>query len=146
MARAREIGLDYKSYASVRAASGHDVVAFLFSTNALRLRAPLPRLPVERAAKLAALRACGRLAVAQAPLSPEVVAAALGPVIDALHSAPRAHATFAQSGAALRAALGALPGSGVVLVGDTWAEAEWCSAARLAAYLPADLFFAQPVR
>ncbi len=35
--RAREIGLDYKTYAGVRAATGHDIVAFLFSTNALRL-------------------------------------------------------------------------------------------------------------
>ena len=37
VARAAEIGLDYKSYASIRAASGHDVIAFLFSSNALRV-------------------------------------------------------------------------------------------------------------
>ena len=38
--RARELGLDYKSYAGFRAANGRDIVAFLFSSNALR---PLAR-------------------------------------------------------------------------------------------------------
>lgn len=36
--RAKELGLDYRTYASVRAQTGHDVVAFLFSSNALRVR------------------------------------------------------------------------------------------------------------
>jgi hypothetical protein len=40
--RAAEIGLDYRTYASIRASSGHDVVAFLFSSNALRLLPPHP--------------------------------------------------------------------------------------------------------
>ncbi len=35
--RAAELGLEYRTYASVRAATGHDVVAFLFSSNALRV-------------------------------------------------------------------------------------------------------------
>ena len=35
--RARELGLDYKTYAGVRATTGRDLVAFLFSSNALRL-------------------------------------------------------------------------------------------------------------
>jgi hypothetical protein len=38
--RAGELGLDYKTYASVRAATGHDVVAFLFSSNAVRVMLP----------------------------------------------------------------------------------------------------------
>ncbi len=42
--RARELGLEYKTYAGVRASTGHDVVAFLFSSNALRLSAPMPAL------------------------------------------------------------------------------------------------------
>lgn len=43
VARAKELGLDYKSYASIRAASGHDVVAFLFSSNALRVSRKPPK-------------------------------------------------------------------------------------------------------
>ena len=31
---ARELGIDYKSYAGIRAATGRDIVALLFSTNA----------------------------------------------------------------------------------------------------------------
>ncbi|MEM9350184.1 MAG: hypothetical protein AAGA47_07975, partial [Pseudomonadota bacterium] len=41
--RAKELGLDYKTYAGVRASTGRDVIGFLFSSNALRLvRAELP--------------------------------------------------------------------------------------------------------
>ena len=68
--RARELGLDYKTYASVRAASGHDVVAFLFSSNALRAK---PELPEDRAARLAAMQVCGRLALTLPPLTPEAL-------------------------------------------------------------------------
>lgn len=61
MARAREIGLDYKTYASLRAASGRDVVAFLFSTNALRLLRAQDALAPEIAAKLGQIHNCGRI-------------------------------------------------------------------------------------
>ena len=63
--RAGELGLDYKSYASIRAASGHDVVAFLFSSNALRLLKANGGLPADRTDKLAALQHCGRLVAVQ---------------------------------------------------------------------------------
>ena len=36
VARAKELGLPYKTYASVRASTGRDVIGFLFSSNALR--------------------------------------------------------------------------------------------------------------
>lgn len=95
--RAAELGLDYRTYASVRAASGHDVVAFLFSSNALRLLAPAPALPPDRAAHLAAIRACGRLALAVAPLSPERVEMAARGAIDAAYPAP-VHLALRRSG------------------------------------------------
>ena len=66
---ARAMGLEYKTYASVRAATGHDLVAFLFSSNALRLIKGREVLPADRAAKLAGL-ACTRIALATAPLQP----------------------------------------------------------------------------
>ena len=40
--RARELGLDYKAYAGIRASTGRDIVALLFSTNALRLARDAP--------------------------------------------------------------------------------------------------------
>jgi hypothetical protein len=139
--RAAELGLDYRTYASVRAASGHDVVAFLYSSNALRVRPPAPALPADRAARLAAIAGAARLGLAVAPLRPQDLARAAGPALEAAHPAPAAFAPFAAVRAALRAALGAVPGDRVILVGDTAAEREWCAAGRLAFYLPAERAF-----
>ncbi|MGL4278870.1 MAG: hypothetical protein ACRCS0_00770, partial [Albidovulum sp.] len=58
--RAKEIGLDYRTYAGVRASTGHDLVAFLFSTNALRLLKDQDRMRADEAVKLAGLAGIGR--------------------------------------------------------------------------------------
>jgi hypothetical protein len=139
--RAAELGLDYKTYAGVRATTGHDVVAFLFSSNALRVTATRPVMAEERAAKLAALRACRRFSLAVAPLQASVLMQS-NPEIDEAHPSPFALARFRDIGAALRAALGKLPPDRVILVGDMALERDWCAAGRLAAYLPADRYFA----
>jgi len=141
VSRAAELGLDYRTYASVRAATGHDVVAFLFSSNALRLMAPHPVLPSDRAAKLAALRDCGRLALAIRPLDPAQVAGAGGAHLDAAFAAPALLGRWREAGATIRAALGRVPGDQVILVGDTALERDWCAAARLAGWIPADRYF-----
>ena len=137
--RAKALGLDYKTYAGVRAATGHDVVAFLFSSNALRVSLARPAMPVERAAKLAVVQ-CGRLALAVAPLTPGMVGAA-NPVLDGTWPAPYALAGFGEMRAVLRAALGKLPSDQVILVGDLGLERDWCAAGRLAGYLPAERYF-----
>lgn len=138
--RATELGLDYRTYASVRAASGHDVVAFLFSSNALRVMPARPALPLDRAERLAAIRACGRIGLSVPPLAPDALSAA-APQLDISHPAPAALAGFAQARDALRLALGKLPADGVVLVGDMALERDWTAAGRLAFYLPADRYF-----
>ena len=140
--RAAELGLDYRTYASVRAATGHDVVAFLFSSNALRMVAPDPALPPDRAAKLAILRDCGRVALAIRPLDAAQVAGAGGALLDSAHMAPELLGCWREAGAALRAALGPMPGDRVILVGETALEREWCAAGRLAGWVPADRYFA----
>jgi hypothetical protein len=137
--RAKALGLDYKTYAGVRAATGHDVVAFLFSSNALRVSVLRPAMPEARALKLAEVH-CGRLALAVAPLAPGMVEAA-NPVLDGVHPAPYALAGFGEMRAVLRAALGKLPGDQVILVGDLALERDWCAAGRLAGYLPAERYF-----
>lgn len=137
--RAKELGLDYKTYAGVRAATGHDVVAFLFSSNALRVSVLRPALPFDRVAKLAEVR-CGRLALTVSPLTPWMLEAA-NPVLDGAHPAPYALATFGEMRERLRAALGKVPSDQVLLVGDLALERDWCAAGRLAGYLPAERYF-----
>ncbi|WP_236019529.1 hypothetical protein [Fuscibacter oryzae] len=138
--RAKELGLDYKTYASVRAQTGHDVVAFLFSSNALRVRALSPVIPMAEVAKLAAIAGAGRIGLAVAPLSPSLLAS--NAVLDATHPAPHVLLPFPAMAAAIRDILGKTPGDRVVLVGDAPLERDWCAAGRLAAYLPADRYFA----
>ncbi len=139
--RAAELGLDYKTYAGVRAATGHDLVAFLFSSNALGLLAPDPRLPAAVGGKLAMIAGAARIALARPPLTPGAVAQAAGRVIDGAHPAPQPFGSFAEARARLRAATGRLPPDQVLLVGDAVWETEWCGIARLAGYLPAERYF-----
>lgn len=138
--RARALGLDYRTYAGVRAATGHDVVAFLFSSNALRVSMQHPAMPEARAVKLAEV-ACGRLALAVAPLTPGRVEAANPSVLDGVYPAPYALAGFGEMRDRVRAALGKVPSDQVILVGDLGLERDWCAAGRLAGYLPAERYF-----
>lgn len=148
VARARSIGLDYTTYATVRASSGCDIVAFLFSSNALRILKAADPLPADRALRLGAIRDCGRIVLAQPPLDPARVLAA----IEAQHRlrlegaapAPAAMASWREQRRAMLAALAPakLPSGGVLLIGDTGSEREWSEAGRLAGYLPAPRYFA----
>lgn len=138
--RAAELGLDYKTYAGVRATTGRDLVAFLFSSNALGLHARRMVPDPVRGARLAGLADCGRIALAQAPLTPDAVLAAL-PLLDAVAVAPGPHAPSALVRDRVRAALGARPAAAVLLIGDTAWERDWCAAAGLAGYLAAGQYF-----
>ncbi len=143
--RARELGLEYKTYAGVRATTGHDLVAFLFSSNALRVMRPGDALPQDRADRLASLERCARIGLTQAPLTaPALMAATEGRIDDAC-LAPEPFASFAQTRQTLRDALGKLPADTVLLIGDTALEQEWCAAGRLAGWLPAERYFAPQV-
>lgn len=145
--RAAEIGLDYRTYATVRATSGGDIVAFLFSSNALRLLRAGDLLPADRATKLGALRDCGRAMLAHPPHDPAALAAAIaaaqGVRFDAVAPAPANAAPWSVLRRDVLAALapGGYPAGGVMLVGDTARERDWSMAGRLAGYLPAERFF-----
>ncbi len=144
--RAQELGLDYKSYASIRATSGHDVVAFLFSSNALRLLKASGAMAQDRAQKLAALQRCGRLVAVQKPLTTgDVIAAATksGIDLDTVINAPDLTHTWGQTRAVILTALAPakLPADCVVAIGDTALEREWCVAGRLAGYITAEAYF-----
>ena len=137
--RAAALGLDYHTYAGARATTGRDLIAFLFSSNALRASLPRPGMEAARAARLARVEA-GLRGLAVAPLTAGAMAAA-NPVLHACWPAPPALAGWAETRTALRAALDGLPPDAVLLVGDHGLEAEWCAAGRLAGYLPAERFF-----
>ena len=135
VARAAEIGLDYKSYASIRAASGHDVIAFLFSSNALRVLPKSIVMPEDRVLKLDAMQNVDRFAALHAPLKalPEMPS----------FPAPNARHTWGETRGIILDQIHArnLPRDGVVVIGDTSHERAWSEAARLAGYVSAERFF-----
>ncbi|MBQ2260904.1 MAG: hypothetical protein II336_06010 [Loktanella sp.] len=139
--RAAELGLPYKTYAGIRASNGHDLIGFLFSSNALRVLRDGQALPADRADRLEGLVNAARHAVAHRPVTPSYLAAQ--PVIDRAFAAPR----FADSWSAMRRDLDGIavtlrqPADRFVLVGDTDFEREWVAAARLAGYVSAEAFF-----
>ncbi|MEE9427210.1 MAG: hypothetical protein V3V25_03585 [Paracoccaceae bacterium] len=145
--RAKELGLEYKTYASVRASTGHDVIGFLFSSNALRAFKHHPKLPPDRSVKLAALKDCKRIALVVSPLTPDAFLAANPSTLLGAVRAPEAHAGWSATRNAIHASLAPdkLPADGILLIGDTTLEREWSTAGRLAGYLPADRYFNQSV-
>ncbi len=133
--RAAEIGLDYKAYASIRAASGHDVIAFLFSSNALRVLPKDKVMPEDRVLKLGKMQNVERLAACHAPLKavPDMQSFA----------APNFRHTWGETRAIILGEVHKrkLPRDGVVVIGDTSHERAWSEAARLAGYVSAEQFF-----
>lgn len=143
MRRAQELGMDYKTYARVRQASGRDILGLLFSSNALRIIADGARLPEDRAGHIGAISGAQRLALVHRPHDPAMVVAA-NAAIDAATRAP----TILQSWSETAQHLGAfirdrrLPSDGVLVIGDAPLEGEWAACARAAGYLGADHYFA----
>ena len=145
--RAKELGLDYKSYASIRASSGHDVVAFLFSSNALRAFKASTPMPPDRVTKIAALERCGRLVAVQKPLTPQKmheIAEISGVELDTLVVAPNLRNNWHESREMLLSALAPakIPKDRVVAIGETMLEQEWCAIAGLGGSISAERFFA----
>ncbi|NIY71110.1 hypothetical protein HCZ30_01520 [Marivivens donghaensis] len=139
--RAKELGLPYKTYASVRAATGHDLIGFLFSSNALRLFKEA-KLAEEQAQKLAAIKA-DRNAIVHRPLSPEVVAQLDG--IDSAHAAPLFTSKWTDMRDDLRAMVQSRKGSAdrFMLIGEGTIEREWVAAGQLAGFMSGEAYFAQ---
>lgn len=147
--RAAEVGLDYSTYATLRASGGEDIIAILFSTNALHLLKARDRLSRERAEKLKALHRCGRIVLASAPLQVADLRAGIeaetGLQLDGAAPAPTYPPSWSQMRQRTLAALAParLPAGGVILVGETGFERDWSTAARLAGYVPAERYFAK---
>lgn len=138
--RARALGLDYTTYAGVRATTGRDLVAFLYSSNALGVFRDGALPAPDRLARLAASRAAPHLGT-----SPGIGPAALGAAIAARSSL--ALPPFGASWGAMRSAMKdwlrgqGLPGDGVLMIGETDHEREIMAAAGLAGFVSGHSFF-----
>ncbi len=136
--RAAELGLDYRTYAGLRAATGHDIIAVLFSSNAL---AATPVVPQDRQAKLATITGATRHGLAIAPLSaPALLRGARG-ALDAAHPAPALLARWRDARAQMRSILDRTPADCAILIAEHPLEAEWASAARFAGTVAAARYF-----
>ena len=98
------------------------------------------RIAPAQAAKLARLRDASCLALAHAPHVPERLTDE-NPVILRADRAPTLDTTWAEMRQAIRDLKQTIPADGLVVVGETWLEREWCAAAQLAGYLSADRYF-----
>lgn len=140
--RAKALGLPYKTYASVRASTGRDVVGFLFSNNALRMFREAKISP--RAQVLTQVDA-DFIALVHHPLSPEGLQQVLAEQGVDVTGARAPH--FAQGWSDIRMAVQAplraqrLPLDGVLVVGDTAHERDWSQAGRLAGFIASDAYF-----
>ena len=137
--RARELGIDYKTYAGIRAATGRDIVALLFSSNALRLLRD-DRILAERADAIRAIRRADLLALVHPPHDPKSVALA-NPELLAIGSAPGLSHSWGETRQCILSLKGTIPSDGLVVVGETHLERGWCEAGRLAGYIEADRYF-----
>ncbi|NBT32266.1 MAG: hypothetical protein EBT13_10330 [Rhodobacteraceae bacterium] len=137
--RAQDLGLPYKTYASIRAQTGEDVIGFLFSSNALRMirKTDIPK-PV--AEKLRGVKA-DRSALLHPPLVPADFAAR--PEIDAVFAAPLFTDSWPDMRAKLRRVLADRrgPSDRYLIVGETGAERDWAAAARCAGFVSGTEYF-----
>ena len=138
--RAQDLGLPYRTYAGIRASTGHDLIGFMFSSNALRVLRDADAIPDLHAEKLSRIMA-DRTALCQ----PRVTADRLAqmPVIDAAHAAPAAHLSWA----AMRDHLKAIArqrghaADRFVIVGDTALERDWVAASGAAGWVAGEAYF-----
>ena len=138
--RAQDLGLPYKTYAGIRASTGHDLIGFLFSSNALRVMRDSDALPQDRAAKLARIVA-DRTALAQPRITPARLAGL--PAIDAAHAAPPVTLSWRATRDHLKAVARSRGHAAdrFVVVGDTALERDWVAAMGAAGWVSGDAYF-----
>ncbi len=136
--RAKELGLPYRTYAGVRASNGHDLIGFLFSSNALRVLRKGEAIPADRMAKLTQLIRARQVGIIHRPCAPSDFA----PPLDAAYGAPTAMRSWAETRDAMKEIIAKeAPADRFLLIGDTSEEQLWAEAAKTAGFLSADQFF-----
>lgn len=139
--RARSLGLDYKTYAGVRATTGRDLMAFLYSSNAIGVFRDEQAPAAQVLARITGSAAAPHLGTSPG-LAPDVLARRLGAV------SARPLAPFGASWATLRNEMKGwlraqgLPGDAVLMIGETAHEREMMTAGGLAGFVSGQAFFA----
>jgi hypothetical protein len=138
--RAKTLGLDYKTYAGVRATTGRDLVAFLFSSNALGVFQDGADIDGSRRDRLAGVAAERHLGA-----GPGLDPVALAQRIAARSAMELPHFGASWSGMRdemkgwLRAQ--GLPGDAVLMIGETDHERELVTAGGLAGFVTGMRYF-----
>lgn len=134
--RAAAIGLDYGTYASIRAGTGRDITALLFSSNALGM-IRMAEMEAAKAEKLA------QVAAERGVMVHRPVPAVANAPLDFAAEAPLFTDSWSKMRTRLRAVLRdrKVPADAVLLIGDTAFEQSWCAALRAGGYLSADRYF-----
>lgn len=142
MKRAAELGMDYKTYARVRQASGQDILGLLFSSNALEIIGDGARMPDARTRALTAIRDAQKLSLVQPPHAAQDVLKA-NPVLDATEAAPRFTDSWGQMRDRVTGFIQTrnLTGNQILVIGDAPMESDWMIAARAGGYLAARDYF-----
>ncbi len=138
--RARDLGLDYKTYAGVRASTGRDLVAFLYSSNGIGVFRTVQAPKAHILTRIAASAAQPHLGAAPG-IAPEIAGARIGA------RSARPLAQFGASWAAMRDEMKGwlraqgLPGDAVLMIGETDHERELMTAGGLAGFIPGQRHF-----
>jgi len=139
--RAERLGLPYKTYATIRAVSGRDIIGFLFSDNALDMGRGVV-IPVQAQDRLRALDGIAtRLAAIHAPVDPAQVLA--DRALDGAGRAPGLDTPWRAARADLRAIAqgAAVPFDGLVVVAATMLERNWSATAGFGGTIPREVMF-----
>ena len=139
--RAKRLGLPYKTYATIRAVSGRDIVAFLFSSNALDMRRGID-MPAPVCTRLAELEAqVARLGAIHLPI--DLAAVRAQGHLDAVARAPSLSTPWRAAHEELRALArdGNAPADGVVVVAATALEREWATTGNFAGVVDRSALF-----
>ncbi len=139
--RAKALGLPYKTYAGIRASTGHDLVGFLFSSNALGVYRVGQQAPVLVTDKLSDLKACLRIGLVHQLIDLSGIS-----VLDRIADAPHPHLSWSDTRDHVKAIIHATgkPADRFVLVGETMFERDWAEAAQTAGYLSGARYFNHP--
>lgn len=139
--RAKELGLPYRTYAGLRAATGHDLVGFMFSNNALGVLRSGQGIAPDRAVKLAGLVSARRIALIAKTVQLQTLAADIP--LDAQYAAPDPHASWSDLRDHLKSVVHATgqPADRFVIVGDAPWEHDWLGAMQAAGYLTGQQYF-----
>ena len=143
--RAKALGLDYKTYAGIRATTGRDLIAFLFSSNALGVFRDGAALGQGRQEKLNQIEIARHLGSSHG-----IGAVTLARQIKAESSfvLPAFGANWSLMRDEVKAWLRTqnLPGAGVLMIGETAHEQELMAAGGLAGFIDGAGYFGDAVR